>query len=113
MTDVLREAPSHDDLCCLLATINHKWYEVGLAFRISDDVLEGLHLERDNNMTKLSKVIKKWIDTKSSPVTWETVISAIEGPIVNNKNKADEIREYLITSKYKSCENYFKLMKFL
>ena len=102
MTDiVLREAPSHDVLCNLLATISHKWYEVGLAFSISDNVLEGLRLERDNNMRKLSQVIRKWIDTKSSPVTWETVISAIEGPIVNNKNKADEIRDYLTTSKYK------------
>ena len=104
ISDVLREAPGHHDLCRLLATINHKWYEIGLAFSVSDNVLEGLYLERDSNIRKLSQVVSTWIDTKSSPVTWETVISAIEGPIVNNKNKADEIRDYLTTSKYRSYQ---------
>ena len=99
---VLREAPGHTELCRLLATINHEWNEIGLAFSVSHNVLEGLRLERDSNIRKLSQVISSWIETKSSPVTWETVISAIEGPIVNNKNKADEIRDYLTTSKYRS-----------
>ena len=47
---------------------------------------------------KLSEVIKSWMETKTSPFTWENLILAIEGPIVNNKRKADEIREYLYSN---------------
>ena len=48
-----------------------------------------------SNIKKVFEVINKWNDTQSSPSTWATVISCMEGPIVNNKRKADEIRQYL------------------
>ena len=44
---------------------------------------------------RLSSVIQSWIDTQSMPVTWETVISAVESPIVDNMKVAAKLREYL------------------
>ena len=48
-------------------------------------------------MIKLDEVINEWMKKAqpSSPVTWETMINAIEGLIVNEKKTADEIRDYL------------------
>ena len=47
--------------------------------------------------TKLSQVIDELIrlDNAKSPVTWETVISAFEGPVLRNRKKANEIRQHL------------------
>ena len=51
------------------------------------------------NIIKLDRVLQSWIKTEPSPVTWDTLIIAIEGPIVNNVQKAKEIREYLTKGK--------------
>ena len=45
------------------------------------------------------KAINIWKETQPSPDTWETVITAIESPIVNDKVTADIIRRYLSTGK--------------
>ena len=92
---ILREAPNKSDLLDLLADISNKWYDVGLGFKVGHNSLESLKKEVESDVTKLSKVIECWISTQSSPVTWETVISVIEGPIVNNKTKSNEIRKHL------------------
>ena len=51
------------------------------------------HQEKD--IVKLSQVIHIWLKTQPSPITWKTVITAVEGSIVNNKAKANEIRRHL------------------
>ena len=82
-------------MLCLLADMQNSWRDIGFALRVSSDYLDGLSRSPDHPHTKLSNVISNWIDSRSSPVTWSTVISAIESLIVNNKRKADEIRDYL------------------
>ena len=62
---------------------------------ISDNDLDDISSIVPDNKSKLCKMITKWIETHSSPVTWAMIIFAIEGPIVDNKRKADEIREFL------------------
>ena len=87
--------PRHYDVLCLLEDIDNRWRDIGLALGLSYNHLDSLSNSQDTPSTKLSNVIRNWMDSQSSPVTWKTVISAIEGPIVNNKRKADEIRDYL------------------
>lgn len=79
----------------LLAEIDSYYYEIGLSLRLSLNFLRSLRLRNEGCAIKLNEVIYTWIHTQSSPVTWNTVISAIEGPIVRNLMKANEIREYL------------------
>ena len=88
-------APEQHTLIKLLANISNKWQEIGIALSIEQNFLDGLSKSLDSNEIKLTKVIEKWMNTQSSHATWETVISAIEGPIVNNKNKADELRRHI------------------
>ena len=92
---ILEEAPDKGVLLNLLADISYKWYDIGLGFKVSHNNLESIKNETGSDITKLSKVIECWISTQSSPVIWETVISVIEGPTVNNKTKANEIRKHL------------------
>ena len=49
--------------------------------------------EEDGN--KLATVLESWVDTMVTDVTWETVIAAVEGPIVNHKSTAVRIRDFL------------------
>ena len=99
ISDILKKAPTKHELLELLADIEDKWYEIGLSFDVPRNILDGLERRSDSNTVKLSKVIDSWINTNE--VTWDKVISAISGPIVSNKKKADEIYGHLTKGKYK------------
>ena len=79
----------------LLADISARWNTIGLALRVDSNTLDGLKESSHKNHVKLDNVIETWISTQSSPVTWETLILAIEGPLVNHKDKANKIRDHL------------------
>ena len=72
-----------------------QWFVLGSALKVSYNVLNGLKSSQEENKVKLIQVIHTWLTTQPSPVTWETVISAIEGKIVGNLAKANEIRDHL------------------
>ena len=94
--DILKEIPNHKEAVSLLTNISADWEKIGLALNVSRNDLKSLRRENIDQTIKLSEVIAKWMETKSSsPVSWETLISAIKGPIVKNKQKAKEIRDYL------------------
>ena len=62
-------------------------------FEVPGKILDGLQSKNYSNTIKLSKVIDTWINTNEA--TWDKVISAIDGPIIDNKRKADEIHDHL------------------
>ena len=95
--DISKKSPTHHEALSVLIDISAKWEEIGSALNISRNELDGLQHANSNTKMKLSQVLALWIDSESTPVSWETLISAIEGPIVNNKRKAKEIRDYLYT----------------
>ena len=99
MTSTLKETPAKFILHDLLNDISDKWYDIGLALQVHRSILDYLSCSQDSNVDKLLKVIKNILDTQPSTVTWETVITAIESPTVNNKARADEIRQYLSVGK--------------
>ena len=61
--------------------------------------MDDLKQSEDGNISKLRKVINVWKGSQPFPDTWETVVTAIESPIVNDKETADLIRQYLSTGK--------------
>ena len=94
--DVLKSSPPDKlKVLELLANVTAKWKIIGVALGVDDNTLDGIDKSNDTNVLKLNSVINTWINTKSSPYTWETLISAIEGGLVKEKVKADEIRAYV------------------
>ena len=75
--------------------MDQQWFQIGDALRVPYNVLSGLQASPEANIVKLRHVIHTWRTSQPSPVTWKTVISAIEGRIVKNVAKANEIRDYL------------------
>ena len=78
-----------------MANISYQWYVIGTALRVSDDVLNGLQKSPEDNKFKLIQVINTWLTSQQSRITWKTVISTLEGKLVNNLAKANEIRDHL------------------
>ena len=96
-TDILKSVPDKFKVLELLADISSKWQTIGLALRVDSNTLSGIRHNNahDSDAVKLDIVIETWKSTKSSPDTWETLINAIGGPLVNHKAKVEEIRTYL------------------
>ena len=94
--DILKEIPNHKEAVALLTNISADWEVIGIALGVLHNDLKGLRQQNIDKTVKLSDVIATWMKTESSsPVSWKTLISAIEGPPVNHKQKAKEIRDYL------------------
>ena len=66
-------------------------------YKISCNVLDDLKHSGRND--KLLPVTDNFLITQPSPFTWETVITAVESPILNDKKTTDLIRQYLSTCK--------------
>lgn len=89
---ILKTTPDTDKICHLLVDNDFMWYEIGLSLRVHHSVLNNLKCSPGCAYYKLKKVIKNQKESEPSPITWKTVISAIESPIVNNKEIANDIR---------------------
>ena len=72
----------NDEALSQLADISAKWEKIGLALKVSCNELDGLQHDHSSITIKLSKVITLWIESESSPVSWETLISAIDGAFI-------------------------------
>ena len=97
--NILKETPNKYEVFRLLYKIREKWYDIGLSLQVRQNVLDNLKCSQKFDVEKLFAVIDNVLTTQLFPVTWETIIAAIESPIVNKKELADIIRQYLSTSK--------------
>ena len=65
-----------------------------------------------SNQVKLDRVIEKWFEMNGqgdgTPVTWNTILDVIKGPLVQNIALAMRIYQYLIEQSGKcACFNYY------
>ena len=100
----MKQKPDLTDLLNLLADIDYEWYEIGLALRVEVRVLESCERSNEDNGHKLFKVINSWMTSRVNEISWETIIAAIECPIVNHKTTAVKIRMFI--AKPEVCSRY-------
>ena len=110
ITSILKETPNEDELLNLLFDISDKWYDIGLSLQVRRNVLDNLKETRNDNIYNLIAVIHNFLISQPSSVNWVTVITAIEGPIINNQKIADEIRQRLKFSKLLLLSNEVVLL---
>ena len=70
--------------------------KLAIELDVDSEFVKGL--SGDDNVVKLDEVIGKWMKTqsRSSPVTWRTIIKAVESDTFgNNVELADKIRNWL------------------
>ena len=92
---IISKVPKKKDVLTLLMPIMDKWYLIGDALEVSTGELDGLKTSNNSVKMNLSMMISKWLDEKSNEATWSVLLEAIEGPIVDNRQIGDNIREFL------------------
>ena len=75
----------------LLSPMSAQWEEIGGLLGVDANTINGLHTLNLTNQVKLDKMLQSWLDNEPTPVTWNNVISVLEGPL-KKKSLAIEIR---------------------
>ena len=72
----------------------HEYSKFAIALDVDDGFVKGL--SGNDNVVKLSEIIKKWMTTRSLPVTWRTIIEVVKGDTLgNNIDLAEKIMDWL------------------
>ena len=70
---------------------------IGEQLYIEGNELENIERNASyNNMTRLSKVLQLWINQRKREVTWDTIITVIRNPPLNNVKVANEHLSFFI-----------------
>ena len=97
----------------MLTDIKYEWKKIGWALEVGRGVLGSCTHNNEDDDNKLSTVIEIWVDTMVTDVTWETVIAAVEGPIVKHKSTSGKIRYFLakpdVHAKYLRKKDFSRL----
>jgi hypothetical protein len=90
------KTPNHAMLLELLSGISYKWSLIGNALQIEENVIQNIKNEESIDKRRLSRVLSKWINSNND-VTWKKIVTVIEGPTVDEKATANNIKEFLNT----------------
>ena len=73
----------------------HEYKKLALALDVDDGFVEGLK-SSDDDIINLDKIIRQWIQTHCSPVTWKVIIESVESIIFGkNLDLGEKIRNWL------------------
>ena len=86
--------PEKHVLLRFLSSITSKWQEIGDLLGVDPNTIEELYHSNFSAQVKMSKVLQSWLDNEPTPVTWDNVISILNGPL-QKKSLAIEICQFL------------------
>ena len=92
---ILNKKPDKRHVVEVSAQNAHKYKKLALALDIYDRFVEGLK-SSDDDIVNLDKIIRRWIQTRCSPVTWNVIIESVESVIFGkNLELGEKIRNWL------------------
>ena len=86
--------PDKHMLLNLLSPLSAQWEEIGGLLKVDANTNNGLHTSHLTNQVKLDKMLQSWFNNEPTPVTWNNIISVLEGSL-KNKSLANKIRNSL------------------
>ena len=90
------QKPDKRDLLNLLANIRHLWFDIGEALGVpNSDLMCAMYMNCPES-TKLSLVLKWWIDQCTTEVTWNTIIAAVKSDFIGQKAVGEKIRRHVL-----------------
>ena len=78
----------------LLSPVSAQWDEIGSLLGVDANTINGLHTSHLSDPVKLDKMLQNWFNNEPTSVTWNNIISVLEGSL-KNKSLANEIRNSL------------------
>ena len=76
----------------LLDPVCTEWDVIGCQLGVNIEIIDDVN---KSDETKLKEVIEKWVETKSTPTTWNKIIEVVKGPVIQSPDVARKIQEYL------------------
>ena len=96
----------------VLSEVAFDWRNIGESLEVPFGELQSIQYTTQPDALKLSETLQKWIDMRTCPVTWETLLQVLETPPVNKPRIAITIREYLarddVYRRYKELKDYHR-----
>ena len=81
----------------VLNCVNYEWRSIGVQLKIEFNDLESLERNASyNNTIRLSNVLQLWMDQRKREVSWDTIITIIKNPPLNNVKVANRICHFLL-----------------
>ena len=81
---------THKDLSELvISQLSSKWYKVGLALELTPGQLNDI----EGNHQGISDVFQIWEDSGKKPFTWQTLLSVLRSPDVNEYELANQLQK--------------------
>ena len=82
-----------------MAPIAPQYSAIGTALRVPMSTL-GLQCSPDTHQDNLRRTLEWWINNGdrsdiNSPMTWDNIITVIEGPVIQNYQTAHQMREFI------------------
>ena len=80
----------------LLHPIKYMWDVIREQLEVPyGDIKSADYNEAYGDTTKFSEVLQVWMNKKTRLVCWQTIITVVEEPPINNKIVADDIYQFL------------------
>ena len=92
---IISKVPAKKDIVEVLMPIKDKWYMVGTALDVSSADLDSLKCSNNPVEENLTKMLGIWLDKHAKEATWEVLLKAVEGNIVQSQQTGQNIREFL------------------
>ena len=93
----LAAGPSHSDLMNhVAAALPTKWRIVGLQLGLSLPRLDEIERNHSDCRRCFSAVFSEWEQQETSPFSWETVVSVLQTPSVEENRVAEEVKTHFV-----------------
>ena len=94
-SQIISKVPARKDAVEVLMPIKNKWYMIGVALEISSGDLDSLKFSNNSVDENLANMIGTWLDKCGEEATWEVLLDAVEGKIVDSQQTGQMIRDFL------------------
>lgn len=92
---VLEEIPQLRELVEELHGVKKRWYHIGLQLKVSDEALDGIDAEcNDNHVDALLRMLKEW--RRQGETSWTAVVKALRSRSVGEHLLAKNLEERFI-----------------
>ena len=95
ISQIISTVPTKKDVVELLMPIRSRWYMIGTALAVSSGDLDAINCGNNPVDEKLASTISIWLNKCGKKATWEVLLKAVEGEIVDNQQTGEKIREFL------------------
>ena len=94
-SQIISKVPARKDAVEVLMPIKNKWYMIGVALEISSGDLDSLKFSNNSVDENLAYLIGTWLDKHGKEATWDVLLKAVEGNIVDSQQTGQKIHGFL------------------